>query len=331
MLSNILAPMKKNILILVVLGLLSSCSLGSGTKTDFTSLYQANVKEKFASLRDISEKFGLLGSYETIGSLDAMAEIPSIMSGSISTEYLAYTITRGIGQDSEIVFRAPRLEYETLLASGSLIADELAITTLGKDVYMKYQGLSGRDLIEEAMSGIVRTYDNNWLALTEADLLASLSGSSEDEKLTYQMSQAFGRMTFDDIEGYLSKYPIWQETESLGEVDGLSISKVKLSHDSIMQIAEDFAKKSTGKNLTETARNSLEESLSGKTISGTIGYDPHDPSRARYDIDMIGGMKIEIEERKGYFSLETTNEESSLSITFEKKEKDITGQLVMKK
>lgn len=122
--------MKKNLFVILALTFLTSCSLRDGAGEDFTSLYRANIEEKFSTLREVSEKIGLIGNYETLGSLEAMVEIPSIMSGSVSTTYSAHTITRGIGQDSEVVFRSPRLEYETLLASGSLRADEFAVTTL---------------------------------------------------------------------------------------------------------------------------------------------------------------------------------------------------------
>jgi hypothetical protein len=137
------------------------------------------------------------------------------------------------------------MQYEMLLASGSIHADELSMTTRGSDSYIRYSGLSSVGMYDEKVRDILSKYEKSWLAITEIDMLSTFSGSSESERLAFQMSQALSRMKLDDIESYLSDYPIWKETKSLGTIDGLATYEVALAKESIIAMADAFAEKST--------------------------------------------------------------------------------------
>jgi hypothetical protein len=200
------------------------------------------------------------------------------------------------------------MEYEMLLSSGSVRADEMSMITRGSESYIQYSGLSSIGMYDEKVRDILAKYEKSWLAITEMDMLSTLSGSTESEKLAFQLSQALSRMKLEDIEKYLSKYPIWRETKSLGTVDGLATYEVTLAKESIIAMTDAFAEESTGKRLDESARAGLQADLDGRNITGTIGYDPKDPKRARFRFDIPSstgekmGLQIETDSGKWYIA-----------------------------
>lgn len=77
---------------------------------------------------------------------------------------------------------------------------EFAVVTNVSDVFFRYDDLKSFGLIPTEANAIIEKYKNTWLMLTEAELESSLSGSTEDEILSYQISQALASMTLADIE-----------------------------------------------------------------------------------------------------------------------------------
>ena len=114
---------------------LGGCSIGgvtipnplSMTNTDFVSMYRANLTDTMESVRSYAKDMGYMESYESQGMLRIMADIPMILSGAIETDYDA----KVRGQDADITLTNPRMSYETFLASGSLIAKEIAMIASG--------------------------------------------------------------------------------------------------------------------------------------------------------------------------------------------------------
>jgi hypothetical protein len=153
----------------------------------------------------------------------------------------------GLSQDSRVTFTKPSIRYETLLASGSLEAKEASFISRGGDMYVKYDALDGVEMIDNAMKEVLSKYNNIWLALTEENLIDTLSGSSEEDIIAYQLSQALGKLKLDDIEYYLTKYPIWKETKSLGTKDGMTSFEVELATENIIALVNEFSEKSTTK------------------------------------------------------------------------------------
>lgn len=114
-------------------------------------------------------------------------------------------------------------------------------------MYVKYDGIEGAAMLEERMQEVLGKYNNVWLALTEKNLLDTLSGSSEEDIIAYQMSQALSKLKIEDAEMYLTKYPLWKETKPLGTENGLMKYEVELSKENIIALANEFSEKSTGK------------------------------------------------------------------------------------
>ena len=129
---------KKIFLILLPLLFLSGCGMKQeAAKTDFVSMYQAHIEDRIDSLRSLAKDMGYMESYKTDGTLRMLAHIPMILSGAVSTSYAA----KVHGQDVEINFMNPRASYETFLASGSLMAQEIAMIASGGDAFFRYQEL----------------------------------------------------------------------------------------------------------------------------------------------------------------------------------------------
>jgi hypothetical protein len=66
-----------------------------------------------------------MDAYQTEGTIRLATDIPAILSGVVRADYSA----KVHGQDTNIVFSNPTLAYETLMASGSVMAKELDLIT----------------------------------------------------------------------------------------------------------------------------------------------------------------------------------------------------------
>ena len=187
------------------------------------------------------------------------------------------------GKDAESVFRDVRAEYQMFMGSGSIQAKEFAFTSKAGDLFMKWSGLASTEMLDPESLSIIKKYENSWLSLTEEDMMASLSGASEDEIMTNKLSQAMTKMTLSDIESYLTEYPIWKETKDLGTTGELHSYEVTLHKENMIAMAKAFVKKSTQKDMTPDALSSLEQSLAKIDVKGRISYDPKNPKVAEFD------------------------------------------------
>jgi hypothetical protein len=133
------------------------------------------------------------------------------------------------------------------------------------------------------VSQVFEKYKNTWLALRQADIEKSLSGTGGEDITSYKMSQALTRMTLTDIEKYLSKYPILKETKDLGMSGSLHLYEVVLAKENIISMMQEFTKEATKKDMSEADRKTLEENFSGLALEGIIGFDPQDEKRMTFD------------------------------------------------
>ena len=121
--------------IVPVLVFLGGCSIGGVTipnplstaNTDFASMYRANISDTIESMRSYAKDMGYRESYEAQGMLRIVADIPMILSGAIETGYDA----KVHGQDADVTFTNPQMRYETFIASGSVVAKEIAMIASG--------------------------------------------------------------------------------------------------------------------------------------------------------------------------------------------------------
>lgn len=134
------------------------------------------------------------------------------------------------------------------------------------DIFFRYINLESPEMIDSEMMKIFAKYNNNWLAMTKADILDSLSGSSEDDVLSYKISQALTELTLSDVEKYLTTYPIWKETKDLGMSGTLHQFEVELAKENLIAIAQDFSKKATGKELSPDSLKNITDNLSTTNV-----------------------------------------------------------------
>ena len=277
---------KKILFILIPLLFLSSCGMKEeAPKTDFISMYQAHVKDRIDSLRSLAKDIGYMESYKSAGSLRMLANIPMILSGSISTSYDA----KVRGQDVEVSFMDPHASYETFLASGSVMAKEIAMITSGGDAFFRYQDLKNIGLIDDVVANIFEKYKNTWLSLKQDELEDSLSGSTEKDIRAYKLSQSISRMTLSDIEKYLVKYPLWKEQKDLGMSGSLHSYAVTLSKENIVAMVSEFTREATGKDIAPEALKDLETSLADLEMNAIVGLDPNDRKRIALDGTLLSG------------------------------------------
>jgi hypothetical protein len=270
--------------------LLSSCTFTKSGSTDFQNLYTNHIQAEISSLRDWAGELGYMESYQADGSLAAMVDIPAILSGAVSAGYSA----KVHGQDIDLSVQNPSLRYETILASGSLLARQIDMMSQGGDVFFRYDGLSTFGLLDEAAMGVIDQYKNIWLALPTDAIDTSLSGS--EDVATYKLSQALTRMTLSDVESYLTKYPLWKEEKNLGMSGVLMIYEVSLAKDNLLAMMGAFTLEATGNDLTSEQKTSLTQALADINVTGTIGFDPKDAHHMNAALTLIpsGGEALSI-------------------------------------
>lgn len=91
--------------------------------------------------------------------------------------------------------------------------------------------------------------------------MGSLSGASEEDIMADKLSRAMTKMTLSDIEGYLTKYPLWKEKKDLGMSGSLHNYEVEFARDNVIAFIEDFSREATGKDIDPEAKKELQSSL----------------------------------------------------------------------
>ncbi len=265
---------------LFLLPFVASCSLiGTETPTDFSSLYKAHVQAQMSDIRELAEDLGYMESYTADGAFRMMADIPMILSGAVSTSYEA----KVHGQDVDIQLLSPSMSYETILASGSIVAKEIALMTKAGDTFLRYDEMKTIGLIEGDITTIIEKYKNTWLSMNQPWIMGSLSWASEEDIMAEKISQAMTKMTLSDVEGYLLKYPLWKEKKNLGMSGDFQSYEVEFARESILAFVEDFSREATGKDIDPEAKSTLRSSLESINIEGTLSFDTKNAGQIAFD------------------------------------------------
>jgi hypothetical protein len=185
------------------------------------------------------------------------AALPGFMSGILSTEYTSKIDS----QDIEFLAKNLELSYDAQVESGSLSLESFGITSLKNDAYFLFSGLTQSNILGSSMMDILAKYDSTWLSLTEKDMDKALEGMSEDEILSYKISEALSQWTLEDIEGYLVKYPLFTQTEDLGMSGELQTFSVVPNTANIIALFDDVTLDLTGEKMTEEFRKTLMDTL----------------------------------------------------------------------
>lgn len=202
--------MIKKYLPLFLIPLVSSCSLLGGAR-DFDGMYKAHMRAQVESLRDVAETLGIGRKMTVDGSTKVHLSVPGVMSGVLSSEYTS----KVDGKNVEFMARNLMMAYEALIASGSVNLDTLGITTHEGDTYFRYENFRQSNMLSPDMFDIFGRYDKQWLSLTKKEVSDSFSGASTDDILSYRLSENLSSLTLDEVDEFLTKYPVLKETKDL--------------------------------------------------------------------------------------------------------------------
>ena len=120
------------------------------------------------------------------------------------------------GRESMSTLRNVKGKYQAFAESGSLEIGEFSLVSKLGNAFMKVVGARS-SLMDGTREAIIKKYENTWISLSQADIMKSLSGSSEEEIITRKITEALFALNLSDIEDYLVRYPLWKEVSDLGE------------------------------------------------------------------------------------------------------------------
>lgn len=252
--------------------LLASCTL-TGTPNDFNGMYSSHMKSQVETLREIGKDVGIGQKYAIDGSARMAASVPGFMSGVLSTDYTS----RVDGKNVEFLAKNLLLSYEALIASGSISLDTFSITSHEGDAYFLMKDLKQSNMLSSAMVDIFQKYNNVWLSLTKKDIQDSFSGASADDALSYKISESLSTLTLEEIEGYLVKYPILQETKDIGMSGSIHSYEVMLHSPNIVSLVDELSLRLTGSGLPDDAKKEISENLASLQGTGVVSYEPKNP------------------------------------------------------
>ncbi len=154
------------------------------------------------------------------------------------------------------------------------------------DAFVKTINVTSENLLPTETLDILKKYDGKWLSYTSEDRKKALSGATDEEIAQFQVGEMLSKMTLDDVENYLTKYPVWKEAADLGMSGSLHSYSVELNNQNIIALVDDFTQKATGKSMADDAKTNLANDLSGIHITGTMSFDPSESRTA----DFVGNI-----------------------------------------
>lgn len=266
-------------------------------------------------MRDTAKEigYGVPLGYDGIMKINGM--IPSVFSGSLTSNYSSDSNGR------EMSFDMKKLSffYTSILSTGSLMIDDLSFVSKTGDAFFKITNLSSENLLPPETVTLLKKYEGKWISYTAETRMKLLSGSTEEERIQFQISEMLSKMTLDDVEQYLTKYPIFRQTADLGMSGSLHNYSVELDRTNIIALADDFTQKATGKSLSEDAKKNISDNLSGMNIIGMMSFDPKESRTADFvgNIQSSGSTEtiasFQIHQKPNNFSFETKADTSILT------------------
>lgn len=250
------------------------------------------------------------------GSLKITGAISSVLSGSLTSDYSL----NSDGRDLSFDMKKLSVLYTSILSTGSLMADDLSLISKTGDAFFKITNLSSENLLPPETVALMKKYEGKWLSYTAEDRMKALSGATEEERVQFQISEMLSKMTLEDVEQYLTKYPIFKQTADLGMSGSLHNYSVELDHTNILALVDDFTQKATGKPLTPDAKKNISDNLSGMNIIGTMSFDPKESRTADFvgNIQASGSTEtiasFQIHQKPNTFSIETKADTNVFSL-----------------
>lgn len=315
--------MSKKYAIFLLLPLLTSCSLGT---KNFDDLYSAHMKSQVQNVQTLAEAIGIGKKYAIDGSLHLAAGLPGVMSRSFDSEYLS----KIDGQSGEFHLKNLKAITSSIVSSGSITADDIGMIAKTGDSYFFLKGINATsDTIDTSMLSVIKKYENTWLSLTRAEMTESFSGSEGVDALSYKVTENLAALTLDDIESYLTKYPVLRSTKDLGMSGSLQSYEVALDTEAMVNLVSDFGARVTGSGMTQEAKDELRTKLSEVNLKGVLSLDPKDASVSQFvgTVSASGSAdptSISFSTSQKGMKLSTKNVTNSFVIGFEKNDTGYT-------
>ena len=266
-------------------------------------------------MRDTANEIGYGVSLGSDGTMRIAGMIPSVLSGSLTSDYSLDSN----GRDMSLDMKKVSFLYTSILSTGSLMIDDLSLISKTGDAFFKLTNLSSENLLPPETVTLLKKYEGKWLSYTAEDRMKALSGSTEEEQIQIQISEMLSKMILDDVEQYLTKYPIFKQTADLGMSGSLHNYSVELDRTNIIALVDDFTQKATGKPLGEDAKKNISDNLSGMNIIGMMSFDPKESRTADFvgNIQSSGSTEaiasFQIHQKPNNFSFETKADTSILT------------------
>ncbi len=323
--------MYKYLLISLLLVSLSACTM-PWTKKDesFVWLYKANI---VATLDGIDKFWELIGinRHESIeGNILSSMNIPGILSGSLSSDY-SWLID---GRNSESFFRNIKFLYTSLVSSGAVSADELAVAAYGADSYVSYKNIVDGGMIPDDTKTILKKYEWAWLNIS--GYLDNSGSMTSAENFGYNIGRNLMSKSLSDIEKYATTYPIWRDTADLGMSGSLHYWSVELDRPQIVSLIKQLSLDLAGTGMIDTDVQTLESNLATMAFSGKIWFDPQDPRLSVLDGVLsasgktIANLSIIRGDEGGSVRIDSPENKAMVSMNYGKKDKKYTLDMTLR-
>lgn len=195
--------------------------------------------------------------------------VPGILSGSLSSDYVGLID----GRNSESFFKNVKILFSSLVSSGSLTADELGVISHNGESYVSFKNIVDVGMMSEDVKQVLKKYEGTWLNM----MAKSEGGMSPEELMGYNIGKNLVTKSLDDIEKYITDYPIWKETADLGMSGSMHYWTVEIHRENIVSLLKKVTLDLSGSGLTNENVADLEKSLGLLSFSGKLGFDPSNP------------------------------------------------------
>ncbi len=284
--------MKKFFLVPAIILAITSCNTVTTTPSDFTSLYNANIK---AEIKESEAFWGSLygQTKEFSGALKGAIEMidpatgSGVMTSSFGSDYSG--IAGGSSIYSQLALTSPKFQMEvtqgeeTKKAEFSAKSIEMLSGLKGfinmTDVSIKADPLTEEEKTElQRVTDALTKYSGKWISLDQT--------SQELPESTMKFIEKLATLTPADIEKLLIENNVFVAN---GEptVEGTKYTyNISLDHNKVSQIAYTLSQNLTGQELAEENKKLIADSVANYALTGTVTYDTKDALYSKFDLTL---------------------------------------------
>ncbi|NRH20938.1 hypothetical protein HOO68_02755 [Candidatus Gracilibacteria bacterium] len=321
--------MKKIFIVPVLLFTISSCTLGGNNKdSSFSDLYTASTHSSIMAFDELSSSLGINRHESINGAIHSNVSVPGILSGSLSSEYVGLID----GRNSESIFKNVQLFFTSLVSSGSLSADEFGVMSHGGESYISYKNLTDVGVMSDDIKQVLKKYEGTWMNI----MSKSQEDMSSEELMGYNIGKNLVTKSLDDIEKYITEYPVWKDTADLGMSGSVHYWAVEIHRENIVSLLKKLTLDLSGSGMTNENIADMEKSLGLLSFSGKLGFEPSNPKISLLEGalsasgKLIANVVVSKDENGGIIKLSNPTEKTDVSIVYGKKESKYSFDISVK-